>query len=150
MSAPVAPSRIRQCLRCRLDRCPQALGYGSYHIIRRQGPPDPLQLELTNRLDLHGVLDLRQHSRADQNLPRLGFIAKARGHVRHRPDGGIIEAPLITNGAERSKAVRNPDAEANVVPEAAPRFASKLRWRHALQAPSAQPGAPGSRLALDR
>jgi hypothetical protein len=25
------------------------------------GAPDPLQLELTDRLDLHGVLDLRQH-----------------------------------------------------------------------------------------
>ena len=28
------------------------------HIIRRQRPPDPLQLELADRLDLHGVLDL--------------------------------------------------------------------------------------------
>ena len=37
-----------------------------------------------------------------------------------RPDGGIVKAPLITNRAERSEAVRNPDAEANIVPEAAP------------------------------
>jgi hypothetical protein len=44
------------------------------HIISRQRPPDPLQLELTNRLDLHGVLDLRQHSRADEYLPRLGLV----------------------------------------------------------------------------
>ena len=28
------------------------------HIIRRQRPPDPLQLELTHWLDLHGVLTL--------------------------------------------------------------------------------------------
>ena len=30
------------------------------------------------------------------------------------------------------------------------RFASKLRGRHAIQVPSAQPGGPGSRLGLDR
>ena len=54
---------------------PQALRHGSNHIVRRQRPPDPLQLELTDWLDLHGVLDLRQHSRADEDLTRLGFIA---------------------------------------------------------------------------
>ena len=51
------------------------------HIVRRQGPPDPLQLELTYGLDLYGVLDLHQHSRTDENLPRLGFIAEPRGDV---------------------------------------------------------------------
>ena len=29
---------------------------GAEHIRRRQGPPDPLQLELTDRLNLHGIL----------------------------------------------------------------------------------------------
>jgi hypothetical protein len=29
------------------------------HIVRRKRPPDPLQLELTDRLDLHEALDLR-------------------------------------------------------------------------------------------
>ena len=105
------------------------------HIVRRQRPPDPLQLELTDWLDLHGVLDLRQHSRADEDLPRLGFIAEPRGDVGHRPDGGIVEASLEADRAERSEAVRNADAEANLVPEATPGFASKLRLRHALQAP---------------
>ena len=32
-------------------------GCGSNDIIRRQRPPDPLQLELADRLDLHGILD---------------------------------------------------------------------------------------------
>jgi hypothetical protein len=49
------------------------------HILRRQRPPNPLQLELTDRLDLHGVFDFRQHSRANQDLTRLDFVAKARG-----------------------------------------------------------------------
>ena len=38
---------------------------GSQNVVRRQRPPDPLQLELADWLDLHGVLDLRQHSWAD-------------------------------------------------------------------------------------
>jgi hypothetical protein len=29
-----------------------------------------------------------------QNLPGLGFIAKARGDIGDRPDGGVIEASL--------------------------------------------------------
>ena len=96
---------------------PKALRHGSNHIVRRQRPPDPLQLELTHGLDLHRVLDLRQHSRADEDLPRLGFVAKARGDVGHRPDGGIVEAALEADGAERGEAVRNADAEANLVPQ---------------------------------
>ena len=71
-----------------------ALRHGGNHIVRRQRPPDPLQLELAHRLDLHGVLDFHQHSRADQNLPRLGFVAEARGHIGYRPDGGIVEARI--------------------------------------------------------
>jgi hypothetical protein len=53
-------------------------------------------------------------------LPWLRFIAKPRGHIGYRPDGGIIEATLEADGAERGKAVRNADAETNLVPEAAP------------------------------
>jgi hypothetical protein len=30
--------------------------YSSDHIVRRQRPPDPLQLELTDRLDCDGIL----------------------------------------------------------------------------------------------
>ena len=92
------------------------------HIIRRQRPPDPLQLELTDRLDAHGVLDLHQHSRADEDLPRLGFIAQPRGDVGYRADSGIIEASLEADGAERGEAVRNADAEANLVAPATPRL----------------------------
>jgi hypothetical protein len=85
------------------------------HIIRRQRPPDPLQLELADWLDLDGVLDLRQHTRTNQDLSRLGFIAKPRGNIGHRPDGRVIEAPLEADGAERSEAVRDADAKANVM-----------------------------------
>jgi hypothetical protein len=54
---------------------------GADHIISRQGSPDALQLELTERLNLYGVLDLRQHARTNQDLSRLGLIAKPRGNI---------------------------------------------------------------------
>jgi hypothetical protein len=95
---------------------------GANHIVRRQWPPDPLQLELAHGLDLHGVLDLRQYSRADEDLTRVGLIAKARGNIGYGPDSGIIEPPFKSNGAERGKPVRYADAEANVMPPPTPRF----------------------------
>jgi hypothetical protein len=53
-------------------------------------------------------------------LSGLGFIAKTGGDVRHGADGGVIEASLKADGAERSKPVRYADAETNLVPEPTP------------------------------
>jgi hypothetical protein len=65
--------------------------------ICRQWPPDPLQLELTDRLDLQGVFDFRQHSRANQDLSGSGLVAQARGNVGYRADGGVVEVFLESN-----------------------------------------------------
>ena len=89
-------------------------------VISCQWPPDPLQLELADRLDCHCVLDLHQHAGADEDLSRLCLIAQSRGDVGHSPYRGVVETPLEPDGAEHSEAVRNPDAEANLVPEAVP------------------------------
>jgi hypothetical protein len=50
-------------------------GYRCKHIVRRQGTPDPLQLELAHQLDLYSSFDLYEHTGADQDLPRLGLVA---------------------------------------------------------------------------
>jgi hypothetical protein len=71
------------------------------HIIRRQRPPDPLQLGIADRLDLYGIFDLRQHSRADEDLPWFGLVAEPGGDVRYGPDGRIVEASFKPDGAER-------------------------------------------------
>src|SRR5215831_994647 len=89
-------------------------------VIRRQWPPDPFQLELTDRLDLYGVLDRRQNPRIDEYLSRLRLVTKSRSYVRHSSDSRIIEAPLKPDGAKRGKAMRDPNAEANVVPKPTP------------------------------
>ena len=69
------------------------------HIVRRQRSPYPLERKLAHGLDLHGILDFCQHPRTNQDLSWLRFIAEARGNIGHRPDGGIVEAPLVTNRA---------------------------------------------------
>ena len=103
---------------------------GSKHIVRRQRPPDPLQLEFAYGLDRHGVLNFHQHARTDEDLTRFGFVAEPGGDVGHRPDGGIVEPTLEADSAERSEAVRNADAEANVVPEPTPPI-GKFKFREA-------------------
>ena len=63
-------------------------------------------------------------------MPGLGLIAEPRGDVGYCADSGIVEAPLEADGAERSKAVRYADAEANVVPEPTPPI-GKFKFREA-------------------
>jgi hypothetical protein len=48
----------------------------------------------TDRADLHGVLCLHQHSRLDEDLSWLGFIAKAR----FRP-GPYVHTPIFRPGS---------------------------------------------------
>ena len=62
------------------------------------------QRELAHGFDLYGCSTFINKS-MKIDLTRLSLIAKPRGHVRYRPDGGIVEAPLITSRAERSEAV---------------------------------------------
>jgi len=73
---------------------------GGHYIVRRQGPPDTLQLELPYRLDCHGVLNRRQHPRADEYLSSLCLVTKPRSYVGHCADSRIIEAPLKPDGAK--------------------------------------------------
>jgi hypothetical protein len=81
-------------------------------------------------LDFHGVLDLHQHPRANEDLTRLCLIAQPRGDVGHNTNCRVVEASFKTNSAERSKAVCNADTEANVVPEPTPPI-GKFKFREA-------------------
>jgi hypothetical protein len=54
--------------------------------------------------------------------PGFGFIARTRSDVGNGADGGIVEAALEADGAERCEAVRDANAEPNVVPPPTPRL----------------------------
>jgi hypothetical protein len=96
MSASPEPTGASTCLlkfRCTQD------------VVRRQRPPDPLQLELTDRLDPHGVLDRHQHSRTDEHLTRLACqkATPAGGHRRREPSRDVrswISVETLPHAAE--------------------------------------------------
>jgi hypothetical protein len=94
----IAVRYLRSGLACALD--------DRNHIIRRHWPSDPLQLELADRLDLHHVLDLGQHSAAaDEYLPWLRFVTQPRCNIGYRTDSCVVEPTLEADGAKRREAV---------------------------------------------
>jgi hypothetical protein len=60
-------------------------GHGADHVVSRQRPSNPLQLEFADWLDAYGVLDFRKHTSTDEDLSRLGFVAKPRGELETVP-----------------------------------------------------------------
>src|SRR3954463_6331571 len=69
---------------------------------------------------LNARLDGEEDRLAAEPLPGLGLAAKPRGEVRNPPDRRIVEAPVETDPAERRFALRDADAEAEVVTGVAP------------------------------
>src|SRR5215471_14537535 len=68
-------------------------------VVSRQRAANALKCKIADRFNRYILLDCHQHTRANQDLPGLGFVAKPRGDVGYRPDGGIVEASLKTNSA---------------------------------------------------
>src|SRR5262245_61105175 len=95
-------------------------GLSVEHVVSRQRAANALERKIADWFNRYVLLDGHQHTRTDQDLTRLGFVAKPRCNIRYRPYGGVIEASLKPDSAERGKSVRNPNAEANVVPKFAP------------------------------
>ena len=90
------------------------------NIVGGDGSANALEFKLTNRLDGDGVFDRHQNARTNQNLTRLGFVAKPGCDIGHRPDGGIVKTPFETDGAERCMSMRYADTEAEVVAQSTP------------------------------
>ena len=112
--------------------------YGGEYVVRRQGPTDAFELKLTNWLDAYCILDRHQNPRANQDLSGLRFIAKPRRDIGHCSNGGIIETPLIANGTERRKSVRDTDAKAKLMSQPTPFLSQCPQSPCAFQARSAR------------
>src|SRR5262245_54135781 len=89
-------------------------------VVSRQRAANALKCKIADRFNRYILLHCHQNTGANENLPGLGFVAKPRSDVGYRSDGSIIEAPFKADGAERGKSVRDPNAEANVVPKFTP------------------------------
>src|SRR5262249_55653662 len=89
-------------------------------VVSRQRAANALKCKIADRFNRYVLLYGHQHAGANQDLSGLGFVAQPRCNIGYRSDSSIIEAPLKADSAERRKSMRNPDAEANVVPKFTP------------------------------
>jgi hypothetical protein len=89
-------------------------GCGGENIVRRQRTPNPLECELTHRLNRYRILDRHENARTDQDLTGLSFVAKTRGDVGYRATRGVVEAPFKSDSAEGRISMRYTDAKADV------------------------------------
>ena len=67
-----------------------------------------------------------EHAFGDEDLPRVGVSAQAGGEVGDTADRGVVVAPLETDPAQGRVALRDPDAEREVVTLAGPRLREAL------------------------
>ena len=119
--------------------------YGGKYIVGRHRATDALKRKIANWFDVYSIFNRHQDTRTNQDLPRLGFVAKPRRDIGYRSDGGVIETSLKANGAERRKSVRNTDAKAKLMSQPTPFLSQRLQSPCASQAPSARPAGPGFR-----
>src|SRR5512139_2667891 len=90
-------------------------GLSVQHIVSRQWAANALECKIADWFNRYLLLDCHQDTRANQDLPGLGFITKPRCDIGNRSNGGIIKASFKADRAKRGKSVRDPNAEADVV-----------------------------------
>ena len=100
------------------------------------GPAEPLQLEIPDRLAGDEVLGPESTRCVTRICPAGRFRAQPRGEVRHAADRGVVEAPLEADPAQRGVALRDADAEAEIVAPAAPALRPARRPGRAWRRPS--------------
>ena len=79
------------------------------------------------------------HPLGDQDLPRRGLRAQPGGQVGDGADGGVVEPALEADPAERGVALRDADAEAEVVAPPCPPVGELAAPGRASRPPSAPP-----------
>src|SRR5262245_26335916 len=62
------------------------------HIVGRQRAANALECKIADWFNCYVLLDCHQDTGANQDLPRLGFIAKPRCNVGHGANRGIIKS----------------------------------------------------------
>src|SRR5262249_9733524 len=85
------------------------------HIEHRDRPVQTLERQLPGRLGVDQMFDSRLHLAVDQDLAVAALAAEARGEVHDCADRGVVEAALEADAAERCEALRDADAEAELV-----------------------------------
>src|SRR6266498_235298 len=90
------------------------------HAVGRDGFEQALERQRADFLALDEVLECCRDARGDEYLPALGLAAEPRGQVGDRPDSAVVPTPFEADRADRRVALRDPDAQGEVVTPLAP------------------------------
>ncbi len=92
----------------------------SEDLVRRDGPTEPLQIEIAHGRGVDAFFNGSEDVLADQDLTRGGAVAQPRGQVDHRPERCVVVASFVSDPAERGVPGLDPDPEAELRPTLAP------------------------------
>ena len=68
-------------------------------VVSRQRTANAFECKIADRFNRYVLLNRHQHAGLIQYLPGLCFVAKPRRDIGYRPNGGVVKAPLKTDGA---------------------------------------------------
>ena len=104
----------------RCPSCSGGFGLQACDAERHHRAGEAVEVDLLGRLSVHHPFDQLVHGPADQDLAGLGFGAEAGGEIGHPADDAIADAGLVADGADGGVAMRDADAERDVVAALAP------------------------------
>src|SRR6185369_1619309 len=81
----------------------------------RHGLREALEGERSDRIEGKRPVERGHRFAVEQHLAGLGLGAQARGEVGDVADRGVVPAPLEADGAQRGVALRDADAERELV-----------------------------------
>src|SRR5689334_22413156 len=85
------------------------------YIESRHRPMEPFERELTDAVSFDDLFDAAEYALRNERLTSFCLCAQTRSEAAHRADGAVIETPFETNRTQRGIALRDADADAQVV-----------------------------------
>ena len=80
-------------------------GLSVEHVVSRQRAANALKCKIADLFNRYVLLDGHQDTRANQDLPGLGFVAKPGCNIGHCANRGIVKSAFKANRAECGKSM---------------------------------------------
>src|SRR5437762_14031676 len=98
-----------------------------HHVINGRSLAQALQCDLADLLQLRVIFDRNSDTATDQYLPVLGLVAQPRREIADRADGGVVHALGEPDLSQGRVALRDANAEAEVMAVPTPGLEHLLR-----------------------
>src|SRR2546422_8815494 len=100
------------------ERAPRASGLCRLQPADRvgnDGAVEPFQVQRLLGIPFNECFHSSEYALGDQDLIARGFAAQPRSQIGDGPDCAVVPARLESDGADRSIALRDADAEAQLI-----------------------------------